>query len=80
MTLHIKDGKGFGVVFWLPTSLLKSKFILKNIKNHCDTDIEPFIDLLPTINKSLKDYIKKNGHFVLVDIKSSDGDTVIIKV
>ena len=56
MTLHIKDGKGFGVVFWLPTSLLKSKFILKNIKKHCDTDIEPLIDLLPTINKSLKDY------------------------
>lgn len=80
MKLHIKDSKGFGFKLWLPTSLLKSKFIIKNIKKYGGADIEPLINSLPTINKVLKEYIKKNGHFVLVDIKSSDGDKVFIKI
>ena len=80
MTLKIKDSKGFGFTLWLPTSLLKCKFILKKINKHSDTDIDQFIALLPTINKSLKEYIKKNGHFVLVDVKNAEGETVVIKV
>ena len=80
MTLQIKNSKGFGFTLWLPTALLKCKFILKKINKHSDTDIDQFIALLPTINKSLKEYIKKNGHFVLVDVKSAEGETVVIKV
>ena len=80
MILKIKDSKGFGFAFWLPTALLKCKFILKKINKHSDTDIDQFIALLTTINKSLKEYIKKNGHFVLVDVKSAEGETVVIKV
>ena len=80
MTLRINDNKGFKFTLWLPTSLLKSKLVLKNIKKHCDANIDPLIDLLPIIYKSLKSHIKKKDHFVLVEIKNSDGDTIIIKV
>ncbi len=80
MKLYIKEDKGHELKLWLPTSLLKSKFIIRNIKRYGSTDIEPFMDLLPMLYKVLKKYIKQNGHFVLLDIKSSDGDEVIIKV
>ena len=80
MKIHIKSNDGYGIKLWLPTSLLKSKFFLKNIKKYGGIDIEPLMNLLPKINKTLKTYIKKYGHFTLVDVRSSDGDKVIIKV
>ena len=80
MKIHIKSNDGYGIKLWLPTSLLKSKFIIKNIKKHGGIDIEPLMNLLPKIYKTLKVYIKKHGHFTLVDVRSSDGDKVIIKV
>ena len=80
MKIHIKSNDGYGIKLWLPTSLLKSKFILKNIKKYGRIDIEPLMNLLPKINKNLKTYIKKYGHFTLVDVRSSDGDKVIVKV
>ena len=80
MKIHIKSNDGYGIKLWIPTSLLKSKFILKNIKKHGGIDIEPLMILLPKINKTLKAYIKKHGHFTLIDVRSSDGDKVIVKV
>lgn len=80
MKIHIKSNDGYGIKLWLPTSLLKSKFILKNIKKYGGIDIDPLMNLLPKINKTLKTYIKKHGHFTLVDVRSSEGDKVIIKV
>ena len=81
MKIHIKDSDGFGFKLWLPTSLLKSKFIIKSIKKYGRIDDnEAFMNSLPIIHKSLKEYIKKNGHFVLFDIESSDGDKISIKV
>ena len=80
MKIHIKSNDCYGIKLWLPTSLLKSKFILKNIKKYGGIDVEPLMNLLPKINKTLKTYIKKYGHFTLVDVRSSDGDKVIISV
>ena len=80
MKIHVKSSDGHKIKLWFPTSLLKSKFILNNIKKYGGTDIEPLMESLPIIYKTLKTYIKKHGHFTLVDIRSSDGEKVIIKV
>ena len=80
MKIYIKSNDGHNIKLWLPTSLLKSKFILNNIKKSGGTDIEPLMKLIPIIYKTLKKYIKEHGHFTLVDVRSSDGDKVIIKV
>ena len=52
----------------------------KSVKKRCGIDIQPLMDLLPTFYKVLKEYVKKNGHLTLVDIKSSDGHKISIKV
>jgi hypothetical protein len=80
MKIQIKSNGGCRINLWLPTSSLKSKFILRNIKKYGGIDIEPLMNLLPKIYKTLKIYTKKHGHFTLVDVISSDGDKVIIKV
>jgi hypothetical protein len=80
MKLLIKPIDGLNIKLWLPTSLLKSKFIIKRIIKHCGDDNEQLMNSLPIINKSIKEYIRKNGHFVLIEIQSFDGDLVQIKV
>lgn len=80
MKIHIKSNDGFGFKLWLPTSILKSKFILNKFKKYGEIDIEPLINSLPIIYTALKEYIMKNGHFIFVDIESSDGNNVFIKV
>ena len=60
--------------------IIEIKIYIKDFKKHGGIDIEPLMNLLPKINKTLKTYIKQHGHFTLVDVRSSDGDKVIIKV
>lgn len=79
MKLHIKASEGFRLNLWLPTSLLKSKFVITHIKKHV-AGIEPLMNTLPLVYKALEKHIKKNGHFVLIDIESSNGDKFFIKV
>ena len=80
MKLHIKERESFEIKLWLPTSLLKSKLIIRCIKKHAGKDVQAFITALPILYKELKKYIKKNGHFVLVDVEGSDGYKVFIRV
>ena len=65
---------------WLPTSMLKSKFITKQIIKYCKGVNLDFKELMPKMYKSLKSYIRHNGHFILIDVVSSEGDKIIIKV
>ena len=80
MKIQVISSDGHKIKLWLPTSLLKSKFILNTIKENGVTNLEPLINSSPIIFKKLKTYIKKQGHFTLVDIRSSGGDKVIIKI
>lgn len=80
MKIKIKSDEGDKFNFWLPNSLLKSKFILKCMIKYGGKDLEPLLNSLPIMYKALKEYIKKHGHFVLVDVESSDGNKVFITV
>lgn len=80
MKIYVKSNDGYKINLWFPTSLFATKWMLKYAKKYVESDIELLIDSLPAIYKTLKKYIKKYGHFTLVDLISSDGDKVIIKV
>ena len=80
MKLHIKSNEGYNIRLWLPTCLLKSKLIYKALLKTGGNSLLPLIDLLPKYYNHLRKYIKNNGHFVLVDIISADGDNVKIKL
>lgn len=81
MTIKIKEKDGIAFKLWLPTSLLKSKLILSIINKYSnDVDLSYLEKILPIIYTSITDYSKENGHFTLIDITSSDGASVKIKV
>jgi len=77
ITIKQKEGKGFSL--WLPTLFLKSKLLLNSLfKNNESMDL--FISITPTIYKELKRYIRKKGHFNLVELESEEEGLVIIKI
>ena len=67
--------------FWVPTSILRWKWMWKKIVSCADyVEYEEIVALLPFILKGLKKYIKNYGHFYLVDVVATDGTKVKIKV
>ena len=62
----------------LPNSLIKSKLVWDSIKKYGNIEFDRKV--MKKVYKVLKDYIKENGHFVLVHVVSSNGDIVKISV
>lgn len=62
----------------IPTILIKSKLVLNNINKYAGVDID--VDIFRKMYKSLRTYIKENGHFNLVEVNSKDGNYIKIRV
>ena len=62
----------------LPTSLIKSKIILNKINKYSRVDLD--MNTFKNMYKVLKDYIKENGHFNLVEVITNDGEYIKIRV
>lgn len=77
----IVKSKNKNIKLRLPLSLIKSKFIykivLKNSKEN--TSILYFYNNRKKIYKIIKDYLKNNGHFNLVEVEN-ENDKVIIRI
>ena len=83
MKIHIISNEGFKIKLWMPTSLLKRRFMYKLILKKWVKSIEPLLKKLPTGYKSLKKYIKKQTFFVLSKEKSitfADTTKNVIKI
>lgn len=85
MKIIIKDSDSkHSLYLMLPNSMIKWKWIYSLItKNSKPEERDKIINIRnhsQRIYKAIKNYIKYNGHFVLVDIKDSDGSRVKIKV
>ena len=80
MKIYINSSEGYKFKFWVPTSFLKSKLIVKCLVKYGGKSIDSILNYLPLMYKVFKEYIKRNGHFILIDVVSSEGDKVLIKV
>lgn len=82
MKIYIKsEEKHFSIIF--PTAMLLNRcvsaILLKSLKKKCADITLTRRDLVELI-KALKHYKRKHGALELVNIKSADGETVIITV
>lgn len=67
--------------FWAPTSILRWNWLWKKIISSVKSvECEEIIKLLPFLLKGLKQYVKKYGHFYLLEVEAKDGIKVKIKV
>ena len=78
MKIYIRSNEKTKIKIWIPLSYLKYKFILKKIDKHIGLDNHYLLDNGPNLYKILKKYIKTNGHFTLLEVKSVGGDEVKI--
>ena len=62
----------------LPNSVIKSKIISSSIQKYVGDNIPK--DVMKKIYQVIKEYIKENGHFNLVEVDSKDGTYVKIRV
>ena len=60
----------------LPNSVIKSKIISSSIQKYVGDNISK--DVMKKIYQVIKEYIKENGHFNLVEVDSKDGTFVKI--
>lgn len=60
----------------LPNSVIKSKIIGSSIQKYVGDNISK--DVMKKIYQVIKEYIKENGHFNLVEVDSKDGTFVKI--
>lgn len=68
----------------LPTSMLLSpwvsRIVLRAVHKE-DRDLSWLApELIAGLQKSLKSWIRRNGHFTLVEVESADGEIVKIKL
>lgn len=61
----------------IPNILIKSKLVLNSINKYAGVDID--CDIFRKMYKSLRSYIKENGHFNLVEVNSKDGNYIKIR-
>lgn len=81
MKIYISKRHRFVIYLWLPTAFVKSKWLWKRILSQAENvDCKEILALLPHLSKGLKSYISKHGHFDLVNVHSSDGVKVHIRI
>lgn len=87
MKIRVK-ADGHNINLWLPNSLLKSRFVYgiikssvkRNAKNEEDNQIPITHKQLVEMYNVIKQCVKANGHFNLVEVESHDGEKVLIRI
>ena len=71
------------LVLRFPLSFIKTQFAMKMFEEKGKNHIEDKKELKKNLNiviKQIRTYIRENGHFNLVEVHSSDGENIIIRV
>ena len=71
-----ETNKKIRLTLFLPTFLIKSNIIWKNIKTIND-DYQVLQSSVRKGYQALKEYIKKEGHFNLIEVNSKDAYIII---
>ena len=72
----INKGEKVKITLVLPNSVIKTKIIGSSIQKYVGDNITK--DIMKKIYQVIKEYIKENGHFNLVEVDSKDGTFVKI--
>lgn len=82
MTIKVYPKSGPHIRIWLPMGALKLRFVYRILdkKSQGLFDFTTFGNTMPKIIIGLRQFIRQNGHFTLVEVKSHDGDYVLIRL
>lgn len=82
MKIVIKDKKERkNLVLYFPLSFIKMPFVIKKLNSSNNINLpQDNKELLNKIYKVLKQFVKENGHFNLMEINENNGDVVLIRI
>ena len=80
MWIKIKTQDGPNLSFPVPLSLAGSKLLLSLAAKNGNPQAAEYAPYAADIVRELRDYVRRNGHFMLVDVEYLNGDFVKIKV
>lgn len=82
MTIKVLPMDGPKIRLWLPLGAIKWRIIYRALDkgNKSGYDFGNLRLIAPKLVHALRAYVRKNGHFDLVNIRASDGTIVKIRV
>ncbi len=80
MWIKIKTQDGPNLSFPVPLSLVGSKLLLGLVAKNGDPQAAEYAPYAADIVRELREYVRRNGHFMLVDVECQNGDIIKIKV
>ena len=80
MWVKIKTQDGPNLSFPVPLSLAGSKLLLSLAAKNGEPQAAEYAPYAADIVRELREYVRRNGHFMLVDVERQNGDIVKIKV
>ncbi len=70
----------FRISVWIPLVFLKSRMLWRLMSRDKDVDLLGMRETVDCIYSGLRRFVKRNGHFYLACVQSSDGTRVSIKI
>ena len=80
MWVKIKTQDGPNLSIPVPLSLAGSKLLLSLAAKNGDQQAAEYAPFAADMVRELREYVRRNGHFMLVDVECQNGDIVKIKV
>ena len=83
MRIYVKsDEQKLPIVMVIPTSAIGWRWVWRMMSGHSSSNDMPRItdETAREIAAALKYYVRKNGHFDLVNVRSANGDRIRIRV
>ena len=80
MWIRIRPQEGPKFNIPVPLSLASSRVIWKMVSKYNSGEAAKYAPYAAEIVRELRRYVRRNGHFTLVDVQDSEGDRVTITV
>ena len=80
MWIKVKSQDGPNISLPVPLSVTGARLLVKIAVKHGGPEAGQYAPLAADMVRELRRYVRKNGHFVMVDVDSRDGTMVKITV
>ena len=82
MTIKVYPNDGPKIRLWIPTGAMKWRVIYRALEKRSKGSFD-FASLgakMPALVKELRRYVRRHGHFNLIEVRDKDGTYVLIRV
>ena len=80
MWIKVKTQDGPNINLPVPLSVTGARLLMKIAVKHGGPEAEQYAPLAADMVRELRRYVRKNGHFVMVDVTDREGTMVKIRV